>query len=126
MKTRSWLGKITLSASAVVAVVTGMLLAAAPASAAQAISIESTTMHGDHLKHSDEHHGVHRDHDRRHDFGGRPDGIYFIYPYPYRWTYRYPAPTYQVPTYWYYCPSYGAYYPYVSSCSESWVPVPAS
>jgi len=126
VKTRSWIDKITLSAVAVVAVVTGMLLAAAPASAAQAISIESTTMHGDHLKHSDEHHGVDRDHDRRHHFYGRPNGTYFIYPYSYSWTYRYPAPTYPVPTYWYYCPSYGAYYPYVSSCSESWVPVPAS
>jgi len=35
-------------------------------------------------------------------------------------------PAFAVPTYLYYCPSYGAYYPYVSSCSESWVPVPAS
>jgi Ni/Co efflux regulator RcnB len=126
VKTRSWIGKITLLAVAVVAIVPGMLLAAAPASAAQAISIERTTMHGDHMKHSDEHHRVDRDHDRRHHFYGRPNGTYFIYPYSYSWTYRYPAPTYRVPTYWYYCPSYGAYYPYVSSCSESWVPVPAS
>ena len=27
--------------------------------------------------------------------------------------------------YWYYCPSAGAYYPYVDSCPEAWVPVPA-
>ena len=27
------------------------------------------------------------------------------------------------PTYWYYCPSAGAYYPYVASCPEPWVPV---
>ena len=31
----------------------------------------------------------------------------------------------QPPVYWYYCPSYGAYYPYVPSCPEPWVPVPA-
>jgi hypothetical protein len=29
------------------------------------------------------------------------------------------------PAYWYYCRSYGAYYPYVPSCPEPWVPVPA-
>jgi hypothetical protein len=28
--------------------------------------------------------------------------------------------------YWYYCPSAQAYYPYVQTCPESWVPVPAS
>jgi hypothetical protein len=31
-----------------------------------------------------------------------------------------PAPS----GYWYYCPSAGAYYPYVGSCPEAWVPVP--
>ena len=117
MKTRSWIGRITLSVISVVAVVNGMLTSAAPASATQAISIESTAMHGA---------GVDRGHGRRHPFGGRPNSIHFIYPYPYSWTYRYPAPTYPVPTYWYYCPSYGTYYPYVSSCPESWLPVPAS
>jgi len=30
------------------------------------------------------------------------------------------------PTYWYYCSSVGAYYPYVTSCPESWVLVPAN
>jgi hypothetical protein len=30
------------------------------------------------------------------------------------------------PLYWYYCRSYGGYYPYVPSCPEPWVPVPAS
>ncbi len=30
------------------------------------------------------------------------------------------------PVYWYYCPSAGTYYPYVSSCPEPWVPVPAT
>jgi hypothetical protein len=34
--------------------------------------------------------------------------------------YTQPAPS----SYWYYCPSAGAYYPYVSSCAEPWVPVP--
>jgi hypothetical protein len=29
------------------------------------------------------------------------------------------------PVYWYYCRSLGAYYPYVPSCPEAWVPVPA-
>ena len=33
---------------------------------------------------------------------------------------------YDAPGYWYYCPSYGAYYPSVASCPETWVPVPAS
>jgi hypothetical protein len=32
----------------------------------------------------------------------------------------------EAPGYWYYCPSYGAYYPSVTSCPETWVPVPAS
>ena len=36
-----------------------------------------------------------------------------------------PAVVYASPAYWYYCPSYGAYYHYVPSCPEAWVPVPA-
>jgi hypothetical protein len=28
--------------------------------------------------------------------------------------------------YYWYCPSYGAYYPSVASCPDTWVPVPAS
>jgi len=42
----------------------------------------------------------------------------------------FPAPVFLAPAfayapraYWYYCPSYGAYYPYVPSCPEPWVPV---
>jgi hypothetical protein len=27
--------------------------------------------------------------------------------------------------YWYYCPSAGTYFPYVETCPEAWVPVPA-
>jgi len=46
---------------------------------------------------------------------------------PYYGYYDYPpAYAYPAPGYWYYCPSYGTYYPYVTSCPESWVPVPAS
>src|SRR5215510_5755706 len=71
-----------------------------------------------------------RDHHSRHHFGGRPNGVYYIYPYnpySYGWTYRYyPVPRYSAPTYWYYCRSYAAYYPHVGSCPEPWVPVPAS
>ena len=39
-----------------------------------------------------------------------------------------PPPVYSQPApwgYWYYCPSARAYYPYVQSCPESWVAVPA-
>ena len=47
--------------------------------------------------------------------------------------YAYPAPAYVVPpayappppSYWYFCRSAGAYYPYVPSCPEPWLPVPA-
>ena len=48
--------------------------------------------------------------------------------------YAYPAPVYVAPppayapappAYWYFCRSAGAYYPYVPSCPEPWVPVPA-
>ena len=73
-------------------------------------------------------------------------------PYPYGWyppyVYPPPAPTVIVespPVYverpdppvdsgpavaapagsWYYCPSAGGYYPYVQTCAEAWVPVPA-
>ena len=34
-----------------------------------------------------------------------------------------PPPT---QAYWYYCQSAQAYYPYVSSCPEPWIPVPAA
>ena len=38
-----------------------------------------------------------------------------------------PDPVYVQPTpgYWYYCPSAQAYYPYVTYCLDSWVPVRA-
>jgi hypothetical protein len=48
----------------------------------------------------------------------------YAYPSP---VYAYPAPVYAAPTptYWYFCRSAGAYYPYVPTCPEPWVPVPA-
>jgi len=77
---------------------------------------------------------------RGHVFGGFAAGVFAgavlghafapVYAYP---AYAYPAPVYAAPppTYappppsvsWYYCRSLGAYYPYVPSCPETWVPV---
>ena len=68
---------------------------------------------------SDGHHDRDRNH---HRFGVRSNGIYWI-PYTYYWP---PLPTYPTPTYWYYCPSFATYYPYVASCPDAWLPVPAS
>jgi len=68
-------------------------------------------------------------------FGGFAAGVFtgavvgaavapaYAYPAP---VYPYPAPAYAPPpppTYWYYCRSLEAYYPYVPSCPEPWVPV---
>jgi hypothetical protein len=52
-------------------------------------------------------------------------GFGFVPVFPY-YGYYPPAYGYEAPGYWYYCPSYGAYYPSVTSCPETWVPVPAS
>lgn len=64
--------------------------------------------------------------DMHHGFDGHHDHFRFgpVFPYygyypPY---YGYPAPAYG----YYYCPSYGTYYPNVTTCPETWVPVPAS
>lgn len=79
-------------------------------------------------------------HVRPHD--GRPDGrrdggraIIRTWP-PFWWTpywfYSPPPvvvqepPVYAPPAYWYYCASAQAYYPYVTSCPEAWIQVPAS
>jgi hypothetical protein len=62
----------------------------------------------------------HRDFDR--DGHGR-SRFGPVYPY---YGYYPPAYGYEAPAYWYYCASYGAYYPSVTSCPETWVPVPAS
>jgi hypothetical protein len=67
----------------------------------------------------DGHHGFDGHHFDHHRFGFAPVFPFYGY-YPY-----YPY-GYQAPAYWYYCPSSGAYYPDVQSCSEAWVPVPAS
>jgi hypothetical protein len=46
---------------------------------------------------------------------------YYPYAYPYD---MYGGDTYVQPNnYWYYCQSAGAYYPYVTSCPEAWLPV---
>jgi hypothetical protein len=45
-------------------------------------------------------------------------GYYYTAPAP---------PVYVQPNgYWYYCSSAQAYYPYVATCPEPWVPVPAT
>ena len=64
-------------------------------------------------------HGHHRFH------GGVFIGVPLVLGAPYYYT---PPPAYVQPSggYWYYCPSAQAYYPNVPSCSEAWVPVPAS
>ena len=121
MKTWSWIGRMVSHAVAVVVVTTVTLFAPGALSAAHATSMHENPTHGGH-----QHHDGERDHHSPHHFDRRPNGIYYIYPHN-AWIYRYYAvPTYPAPTYWYYCTSYGAYYPYVTSCPESWVPVPAS
>ena len=84
---------------------------------------------GEALGHGFEgHHDLdgHHDFDRfGHDrflfgFGGP------VYPYDgYDGDYP-PAYRYEAPAFWYYCPTYGAYYPNVATCPETWMPVPAS
>ena len=53
-------------------------------------------------------------------------GPFFPWGPAYPWDYP-PAIAYAPPpqAYWYYCARAGAYYPYVPSCPEAWVPVPA-
>jgi hypothetical protein len=68
-----------------------------------------------------------------HGFHGHP-GFHrhsFIGVAPFWWgpSYVYPPPVYVAPPpsgYWYYCPSARTYYPYVTSCPDAWIPVPAS
>jgi hypothetical protein len=82
------------------------------------------------------HHFPHGHFRHGHFFGGFGAGVFtgvflgsafapvYAYPPP---VYAYPAPVYAAPApvYWYFCRSAGAYYPYVASCPEAWVPVPA-
>ena len=109
--------------ASVAVVVVAIVLAAAASGQAQGMSSHGSRPEGSEGHHdSDGHHrggseGHHDgDRDRHRGFDGR--GGILIYPPD---SYSTPAPTY-----WYYCSSYGAYYPYVSSCPEAWVPVPAS
>ena len=78
--------------------------------------------------HSSGHHSSHHGHFHSHIWIGAP-----LWWDPW---WAYPAPVSPVvveppvyvqksPAYWYYCPSLQAYYPYVASCPEPWVPVPA-
>jgi len=136
VKTRSWIGRMTFPAVAGTIALGVTLLAGAGPSVAQAVSMhESATRSADAHHGADRDHGMHssgehgdRDHHSPH-FRERPSGLHYIYPYNpwYGWTYRhYATPSYPAPAYWYYCRSYAAYYPYVTSCPESWVVVPAS
>ena len=131
MKTRSWIGRITFPAAVMMALTATLLTGAWP-SVAQAATMSESSMRGvdahhggagDHPWPSGGDHQGDWDHHSQHHFGGRPHGTYYVYPWVYRY---YSVPTYAAPTYWYYCPSYAAYYPYVGSCPESWVLVPAS
>jgi hypothetical protein len=73
------------------------------------------------------HHGF-RQH---HGFHGKAFiGIAPLFVWPPSYVYVPPVvaapPVYVEPTgYWYYCPSAQAYYPYVATCPEAWIPVPA-
>jgi hypothetical protein len=70
--------------------------------------------------------------DGRRDFGRRDHDRVIIRGWSTFWWEPYwfyaPPPVYVYPptqAYWYYCPSAQAYYPYVSTCPEPWVRVPA-
>ena len=74
----------------------------------------------------DGHHetgGHHDGHGHEQGHGGHHDHHVFRGPYVY-WN-PYPVDVQPTPGYWYYCPSAEAYYPYVTYCLDSWVPVPA-
>ena len=92
---------------------------AAPAPGGHGLSGHPETRHG------------HPGFEGHHDFDRTGDGGAFIgvpfdrapgYPDTYSPDYTDTPPA---STYWYYCPSYGAYYPTVPSCPDTWVPVPA-
>jgi hypothetical protein len=71
-----------------------------------------------------EHHGPDGQREFHRDLHGRVFiGVdpWFDWAAPPAYAYA-PAPSY----YWYYCSSAGAYYPYVTSCAEPWVPMPAA
>ena len=76
--------------------------------------------HHDGAGHHDGH-GHHHDGDYDHGWHYGHHG--FRGPYVYWNSYPVYVPT--TPSYWYYCPSAQAYYPYVTYCVDSWVPVRA-
>ena len=93
-----------------------MVLAITGPSAAQEMAVSGHHDGGGHHESGGHHHGDHDGHPgHRHPRGWNGPFVY--------WS----SPTYITPTagYWYYCPSAEAYYPYVTYCLDSWVPVPA-
>ena len=110
----------TLRRCAVAVCVLAVLFGAASAGHAAVMRGPRETSEGYH--HSDTHRAPHveghREGDRERHHGDIRPRVYWVYPYGY---YYPPAPKY-----WYYCESYGAYFPYVKTCPESWIIVPSS
>ena len=101
---------------------------------------------GGHSGYHGHSHGHHGGHGRA--FIGVGPSFWWGYPYwrtyPYGWSYPYgwgypyggnypteyvsqpPVNAPPAQSYWYYCQSAGTYYPYVSSCPETWIRVPAT
>ena len=83
-------------------------------------------MSGRHAGHDDHHaaagHHEGHQHDGNHHHHGHHASPVFRGSYVY-WN-SYPVYVQTTPGYWYYCPSAEAYYPYVTYCLDSWVPVP--
>jgi Spy/CpxP family protein refolding chaperone len=82
-----------------------------------------------------QHHPPSHGHEHEHDWHGGHSGprIYLgpgfwwdSWPYPLPPVAQAPPLVPAQPTYWYYCTSLNAYYPYVASCPEAWVLVPAA
>jgi ABC-type Zn2+ transport system substrate-binding protein/surface adhesin len=74
-----------------------------------------------HHHHRFHHHGFHH-HRFHHHRGFVGSSILFAAPLYYP-SYLYSPPVSIHEGYWYYCQSAGAYYPYVQTCSEPWIPV---
>lgn len=129
---------------AVMATVTGLVLAAAMPTVALAVDghgassghggVQGHWSGGGHPSHpvftGRPSHGWVVGHPGHPRFVRGPRGFVVVAP-GFGWWPGYPyygvAPSYE-PTpsgYWYYCSSAGAYYPYVESCPEPWVPVPS-
>jgi len=83
---------------------------------------------GGHPSHGSPGHGPsHHGHFHPHVWIGSPLWWDPFWPYPPAPPVVVEPPAYvqQAPAYWYYCASLRAYYPYVTTCPEAWVPVPA-